>query len=135
MSRGPWRTARFCVHACLEVLPSHRGCLDLGGGQPPCRLAEGIEQDKQPIRSPIEHAVVLCSEVAAKLSQLAVHLGAMRERKMRDLVAEQVETGDLVEQRNTALLLERLEKLANRLASVSGAVVDRLEGRHATTHP
>ncbi len=80
-----------------------------------------MEQDKQPLRSAIEHTVVLCSEVAAQLSQLAIDLGAVRERKMRDLVAEQVETGDLVAQRNTTLLVERLEELADRFGPVRGA--------------
>jgi hypothetical protein len=54
---------------------------------------------------------------------------------MRNLIAEQVETGDLIAQRNTALLVERFEELADRLAPVRGAVVDRLERRHVTTRP
>jgi hypothetical protein len=88
-----------------------------------------VEQDNQPLRSPVEHAVVLCSEVAAQLSELAIDLGAVREGQVRDLVAEQVQTRDLVAQRSTTLLVERLEELADRLVPVRGAVVDRLEWR------
>jgi hypothetical protein len=57
-------------------------------------------------------------------------MGAVREGKMRDLIAEQVEAGDLVAQRNTALLVQRVEEFADRLAPVTGAVIDRLERRH-----
>jgi hypothetical protein len=86
-----------------------------------------MEHDKQTARSSVEQPVVLSFEVAA---QLTLDLRAVREWKMRNLLTEQVETGERVAQRNTALFVERFDELADGFGSIRGAVVDRLKGLH-----
>lgn len=89
-----------------------------------------MEHDKQTARSSVEQPVVLSFEVAAQLTQLTLDLRAVREWKMRNLLTEQVETGERVAQRNTALFVERFDELADGFGSIRGAVVDRLKGLH-----
>jgi hypothetical protein len=65
-----------------------------------------MEQHKQSCRSLEEHSVVLGSEVATQLAQLTVNLRAVGKGQVRNLVAEQVETSDVVAHSDTAFALK-----------------------------
>jgi hypothetical protein len=72
--------------------------------------------------------------VAPKLAQRALDLGAVRERQMGHLVAEQVEAVDLVVDGRLLLLVERVDELADGLDAIRIAVVDGLEVAHGAAN-
>ena len=92
-----------------------------------------MEEDDQPARASIQHAVVVGPHVAAHLSQLAVDLGAVREREVRYRVGEFVESVDLASE--AARRLASRPSMNSRTGSPPSAraVVDRLEvARHGS---
>lgn len=64
--------------------------------------------------------------MAAQLPQLAVNLGAVRERQVRHRVGEIIEPVDLAQQRRAGLGAEVRDEFKDRLTAVGGTVVDRL---------
>lgn len=124
------RTRRFAgagIHSGLEITPALLGGLDLRPRQLPGRLRGRIEENDQPARASIQHAVVVGPHVAAQLSQLAVDLGAVGKRQVRYRVGEIVEAVDLAQERSAALGVQAGDELADGLAAISSPVVDRLE--------
>jgi len=65
-----------------------------------------MQEDYQAPQSPIQHPVVIGAHVAAQLSQLSLHLGAVRERQVRRQVGEEIETIDLIQQDRASLGVE-----------------------------
>jgi hypothetical protein len=70
--------------------------------------------------------------VAAQFTQLTVNLGAVREGQVWYLVAEQVESIDLVVDHRLGLVIEAVDKVPHRFAAVPIAVVDGLKVAHGT---
>jgi len=130
---APGRARRFAgsgIHPSLEVTPTLLGGLNLCPRQLPRRLREYAQENDQAAGAAVEHPVVIGAHMAAKLSQLALDLRAMRERQMRHRVGKTVEAVDLAHEGGSALGVEAVEKFADWLAAVGGPVVDRLERTH-----
>ena len=89
-----------------------------------------MQEEDEAIGAAIEDAVEVPAVVAPKLAELALDLRAVRNRQVRELVAEQVEPVDLVVDRRLFLLGQRIDELADRLAAVTVPVVDGLEVGH-----
>src|SRR4051794_27092338 len=134
MASGARRRSALRVHPLLEVGPPLLRNADFAGRDLRRALGEDVQEDQQPIRPPVENAIEPPPVVAPKLTQLAFDLGAVRERQVRHLVGEQVQTIDLVVDRGLLVLVERVDELANRLDPVWIAVVDGLEVAHGDSN-
>lgn len=68
--------------------------------------------------------------MAPKLAQFPIHLRAVRKREVRNLVAEEVESVDLMGQDGCGLVVETVQEIADRLSSSGFAVVHGMENGH-----
>jgi hypothetical protein len=68
--------------------------------------------------------------VAAKLAELSVHLGGVWERKVGRLVAEQVQSVDLLGEDGSHFVVEGVEVLKDGFASTRFSVVHGMESGH-----
>jgi hypothetical protein len=96
MTRRAGRRSRLGVHPGPEVGPPLTRNLDLSGRDLPAPLGEGVEQDDQIVRAPVEHAVELRADVTTQLAKLAVDLRAVGKRKVRNGGIQLVESPELV---------------------------------------
>ena len=127
MSCRARRSSRIGVHPLLEVVPALLGEGDLRGGDLGGPLREDVKQYQQAVRAAVQDPEELPPVVASQLAQLAVDLRAVGERQVGYLVAEQVQSVDLLSEDSVGLVVEGVEEGAHRLVAFGCSVVDGVE--------
>ena len=88
MAGRPWGSAGLLLHPRPEVLESPLGDVDVGLRQGAGALLQGMEKHEQVPRPLVQDPIQVSPVVTPQFPEVAVDLGAVREREQRIVVGD-----------------------------------------------